>query len=163
VISRGHQREAIFRDQRCYEEFLKRLGQFPEQTTQRNCATPQCLMLRPSLIADGRGGVNWTGILLNAYAVCSQEQDVSRRYGQDVSEPPPSGQCRIGLLYMPIAARSKIGNHGFGLTSTGKRCVYLVFGHVNVVRLFYYKWTFSSALFCLDFVGMRYSPITHIG
>jgi hypothetical protein len=29
--------------------------------------------------------------------------------------------------------------------------------------LFYYKWTFSSALFCLDFVGMRYSPITHIG
>jgi putative transposase len=31
VINRGHQRKAIFRDQRCYEDFLKRLGQFPER------------------------------------------------------------------------------------------------------------------------------------
>lgn len=31
VINRGHQRKAIFRDRRCYEEFLNRLGQFPER------------------------------------------------------------------------------------------------------------------------------------
>jgi REP element-mobilizing transposase RayT len=31
VISRGHQRRAIFRDRRCYEDFLKRLGEFPER------------------------------------------------------------------------------------------------------------------------------------
>ncbi len=31
VINRGHQRRAIFRDRRCYEDFLKRLGQFPER------------------------------------------------------------------------------------------------------------------------------------
>jgi putative transposase len=31
VISRGHQRRPIFRDRRCYEEFLKRLGEFPER------------------------------------------------------------------------------------------------------------------------------------
>jgi REP element-mobilizing transposase RayT len=31
VINRGHQRRAIFRDRRCYEDFLKRLGEFPER------------------------------------------------------------------------------------------------------------------------------------
>jgi hypothetical protein len=31
VIKRGHQRRAIFRDRRCYEDFLTRLGQFPER------------------------------------------------------------------------------------------------------------------------------------
>lgn len=31
VINRGHQRRAIFRDRRCYEDFLERLGQFPER------------------------------------------------------------------------------------------------------------------------------------
>ena len=31
VINRGHQRRAIFRDRRCYEDFLKRLAQFPER------------------------------------------------------------------------------------------------------------------------------------
>ena len=31
VINRGYQRKAIFRDRRCYEDFLKRLGQFPER------------------------------------------------------------------------------------------------------------------------------------
>ena len=31
VINRGHQRKAIFRDRRCYEEFLNRLGQFPNR------------------------------------------------------------------------------------------------------------------------------------
>src|ERR1700693_1582092 len=30
-----------------------------------------------------RGGVNWTGIYLNADAVCSQEQRIPRRYGED--------------------------------------------------------------------------------
>ena len=31
VINRGHQRRAIFRDRRCYEDFLKRLSQFPQR------------------------------------------------------------------------------------------------------------------------------------
>ena len=31
AINRGHQRRMIFRDRRCYEDFLKRLGQFPER------------------------------------------------------------------------------------------------------------------------------------
>src|SRR5215469_8123083 len=31
IISRGHQRRAIFRDRRCYEDFLKRLGQSPQR------------------------------------------------------------------------------------------------------------------------------------
>lgn len=31
VINRGHQRRAIFRDRRCYEDFLTRLQQFPER------------------------------------------------------------------------------------------------------------------------------------
>jgi putative transposase len=31
VINRGHQRKVIFRDRRCYEDFLQRLGQFPER------------------------------------------------------------------------------------------------------------------------------------
>ncbi len=31
VINRGHQRKVIFRDRHCYEDFLKRLGQFPER------------------------------------------------------------------------------------------------------------------------------------
>ena len=31
VINRGHQRKAIYRDHRCYEDFLKRLGQIPER------------------------------------------------------------------------------------------------------------------------------------
>ena len=31
VINRGHQRRAIFRDRRCYEDFLKRLGQLPQR------------------------------------------------------------------------------------------------------------------------------------
>jgi putative transposase len=31
VINRGHQRRAIFRERRCYEDFLERLGQFPER------------------------------------------------------------------------------------------------------------------------------------
>ena len=31
MINRGHQRKVIFRDRRCYEDFLKRLGQFPER------------------------------------------------------------------------------------------------------------------------------------
>ena len=31
IINRGHQRRAIFRDRRCYEDFLKRLGQLPER------------------------------------------------------------------------------------------------------------------------------------
>ena len=30
-INRGHQRRVIFRDRRCYEGFLKRLGAFPER------------------------------------------------------------------------------------------------------------------------------------
>jgi REP element-mobilizing transposase RayT len=31
VINRGHQQRAIFRDRRCYEDFLGRLGEFPER------------------------------------------------------------------------------------------------------------------------------------
>ena len=31
VINRGHQRKVIFRVRRCYEDFLQRLGQFPER------------------------------------------------------------------------------------------------------------------------------------
>jgi REP element-mobilizing transposase RayT len=31
IINRGHQRRAIFRDRRCYEDFLKRLGQLPQR------------------------------------------------------------------------------------------------------------------------------------
>jgi REP element-mobilizing transposase RayT len=31
AINRGHQRRPIFRDRRCYEDFLTRLGQFPER------------------------------------------------------------------------------------------------------------------------------------
>jgi REP element-mobilizing transposase RayT len=31
VINRGHQRRVIFRDRRCYEDFLKRLGQLPQR------------------------------------------------------------------------------------------------------------------------------------
>jgi REP element-mobilizing transposase RayT len=31
VINRGQQRRAIFRDRRCYEDFLKRLSQFPQR------------------------------------------------------------------------------------------------------------------------------------
>ena len=31
VINRGHQRRAIFRDRRCYEDFLKRLSQLPQR------------------------------------------------------------------------------------------------------------------------------------
>jgi REP element-mobilizing transposase RayT len=31
VINRGHQRRAIFRDRRCYDDFLKRLSQFPQR------------------------------------------------------------------------------------------------------------------------------------
>jgi putative transposase len=31
IINRGHQRGAIFRDRRCYEDFLKRLGQLPQR------------------------------------------------------------------------------------------------------------------------------------
>ena len=31
IINRGHQRRAIFRDRRCSEDFLKRLGQLPER------------------------------------------------------------------------------------------------------------------------------------
>jgi putative transposase len=31
VINRGHQRKAIFRDRRCYADFLKRLEQFPQR------------------------------------------------------------------------------------------------------------------------------------
>ena len=31
IINRGHQRRSIFRDRRCYEDFLKRLGQLPQR------------------------------------------------------------------------------------------------------------------------------------
>jgi len=31
VMNRGHQRKVIFRVRRCYEDFLQRLGQFPER------------------------------------------------------------------------------------------------------------------------------------
>jgi putative transposase len=31
IINRGHQRRAIFRDRRCYEDFLKRLAQLPQR------------------------------------------------------------------------------------------------------------------------------------
>jgi putative transposase len=31
VINRGHQRRAIFRDRRCYEDLGERLGQFAER------------------------------------------------------------------------------------------------------------------------------------
>src|SRR5258707_10421827 len=30
-MNRGHQRKVIFRVRRCYEDFLQRLGQFPER------------------------------------------------------------------------------------------------------------------------------------
>jgi putative transposase len=35
IINRGHQRRAIFRDRRCYEDFLKRLGQLPQRFSVR--------------------------------------------------------------------------------------------------------------------------------
>jgi hypothetical protein len=45
-----------------------------------------------------RGGVNWTGILLNAYTVCSQEQDISRRYVQDVGDRLAFSKRLTGIL-----------------------------------------------------------------
>jgi hypothetical protein len=45
-----------------------------------------------------RGGVNWTGIPLNADAVCSQEQDISRWYVQDAGDRLAFTNRLIGVL-----------------------------------------------------------------
>ena len=50
-----------------------------------------------------RGGGNWTGIPLNACAVCSQEQDISRRYVQDVGDILAVSNRLIGVLTYSIA------------------------------------------------------------
>jgi hypothetical protein len=42
--------------------------------------------------------LNWTGILLNAFAVCLQEQDISRRYEQDVGDMLAFSNRLIGIL-----------------------------------------------------------------
>ena len=57
-----------------------------------------------------RGGVNWTGIYLNADAVCLQEQRIPRRYGQDTGNRLVLSNRLTGILiYTLDRARFLLG------------------------------------------------------
>ena len=55
VINRGHQRKVIFWDRRCYEDFLKRPGQFPERFGVRIHRSHLCIDAQPLSFAGGTG------------------------------------------------------------------------------------------------------------
>jgi hypothetical protein len=68
------------------------------------------------------GGVNWTGLPLNAYAVCLQEQDISRRYGQNVGDRLAFRKRLTGILtYSFDQVRFLLGGSTYleGCTSSG--------------------------------------------